>query len=145
MNNTATLAIEPEEIAPASLKLHFPFGLLGFESIEHFVLISDPAEAPFSWLQVENDPSLAFIVCSPFEILPTYAPDIPAEDVASLGLAGPDDVSLLCIVTLQPDGRATANLKGPVVINRHTAKAKQVVLANAAHYPLQHPLPVAGR
>jgi flagellar assembly factor FliW len=33
-------------------------------------------------------------------------------------------------------------LKGPVVINRNTGVGKQVVIANAAQYSVQHPLPV---
>ena len=33
--------------------------------------------------------------------------------------------------------------KGPIVINRYTLTAKQVVLANAGRYSLQHPLPVS--
>jgi flagellar assembly factor FliW len=35
-------------------------------------------------------------------------------------------------------------LKGPVVINRNTGVAKQVVIANAVEYSVQHPLPVNG-
>lgn len=126
-------------------RIHFPFGLLGFESIKNFLLIAEPDHAPFSWLQVEDDPALAFIVISPFEILPGYEPDIPASDVDGLGLSDPEDVTLYCIVTVRGGGGATANLKGPIVVNRHTAEAKQVVLTNAARYQLQHPLPLSER
>ena len=48
------------------------------------------------------------------------------------------------IVTLRANGRATMNLKGPVVLNRYTLTGKQVVITNAAQYALQHPLPVVG-
>jgi flagellar motor component MotA len=37
---------------------------------------------------------------------------------------------------------APHNLKGPVVFNRRTLVGKQVVLANAAAYSIQHPLSV---
>jgi flagellar assembly factor FliW len=33
-------------------------------------------------------------------------------------------------------------LKGPVVINRQTRTGKQVIIANAADYSVEHPLPV---
>ncbi|MEJ0091179.1 MAG: motility-associated protein [Limisphaerales bacterium] len=41
--------------------------------------------------------------------------------------------------------RPTVNLKGPLIINRHTLAGKQVILANAnaTDYSVQHPLPVA--
>jgi flagellar assembly factor FliW len=32
------------------------------------------------------------------------------------------------------------NLKGPIVVNRHTLVAKQVVPHNAADYSVRHPL-----
>jgi flagellar assembly factor FliW len=34
------------------------------------------------------------------------------------------------------------NLKGPIIINRNTHIGKQVVIANASDYSVQHPLPV---
>jgi flagellar assembly factor FliW len=49
---------------------------------------------------------------------------------------------VLNIVTLAQDGRATINLKGPIVINRKTLVARQVVPVNALHFNLHHPLPV---
>jgi flagellar assembly factor FliW len=35
------------------------------------------------------------------------------------------------------------NLKGPIVVNRFTLIGKQVVIANASQYSLQHPIVVA--
>jgi len=136
---------EPVQLEPAvGLKIiRLPLGLLGFENIKEYVLISEPDQAPFQWLQVPHDSSLAFIVVSPFEVLLGYEPDIPKPDVDFLGLTSPADARLLNIVTLPGNGRATINLKGPIVLNCHTLIGKQVVLTNAARYALQHPLPVA--
>ena len=66
--------------------------------------------------------------------------DIDDEQVA-VKLESPDDALLLNIVTLRRGARATVNLKGPIVINRFSLTGKQVVLANAADYSVQHPLP----
>ena len=104
---------------------------------------TDPAAAPFQWLQLQDDPSLAFLVVSPFLAVADYQPEISPADVGYLGMVAPTDALLLNIVTLRGNGRATLNLKGPILINRHTRLAKQVVLANAADYALQHPLPQA--
>jgi flagellar assembly factor FliW len=133
---------EPPAVASAS-EVRLPMGLLGFEQIKEYMLIADPEEEPFAWLQVKGDASLAFIVINPFLVAPDYSPDLPPQDVEFLGLEQPEDAALFNIVTLHGPGRATLNLKGPIVLNRHTLIGKQVVVANASEYSVQHPLPVA--
>lgn len=131
---------------PAGVKttLQFPNGLLGFENIKHFELISLEEEHPFSWLRAEEDPAVAFLVIPPFPFFPEYHPDIPTDDVRALGLEAPQDALVYNIVTLRSHQRATVNLKGPLVINRHSLLGKQVVLANAMKYSVHHPLPTEG-
>jgi flagellar assembly factor FliW len=134
--------IEAEMPAVAAFcEVRLPMGLLGFERIKDYLLISSPAEEPFRWLRVKDDPSLAFLVLEPFFALAEYQPDIPQTDVEFLGLRGPDDAILYNIVTLRAGQRATINLKGPIVINRNTGLGKQVIVANASQYSVQHPLP----
>ena len=129
----SSLALSSETV------IHLPSGLLGFEQVKRYVL-TPAAEQPFYWLRAANDPSLSFLVVSPFEVLDSYAPDIPTEEVRALGIECPDDVTLLNIVTLRSQGMATVNLKGPIVINRFSRVARQVIIANSASYSLQHPL-----
>ena len=139
-------AVEPIELESLTARsekiVHLPLGLLGFERIKNYSLLENSHEAPFRWLQVVDDPSLAFLVLSPFDALPDYEPDVATEDVEFLELSSPTDALLFSVVTLRANGRATVNLKGPIAINRHTLKGKQVVLSNAARYALDHPLPV---
>jgi flagellar assembly factor FliW len=123
--------------------VRMPNGMLGFEHIKNYVLSTNPEEHPFSWLQVQDDIALAFVVVDPFIALPSYQPDIPQADVDFLNLKNPDDALLLGIVTIHDEQRASVNLKGPIVINRHTHVAKQVIIANAGAYSVTHPLPVA--
>lgn len=123
--------------------VHLPLGLLGFEHIKRYTLLQNSSESPFRWLQVIDQPDLAFLVLPALEVFPDYEPDVPAEDVKFLGLTGPDDALVFNIITLSAKGSATANLKGPIVINRFTLKGKQVVLANASRYSIQHPLPLS--
>ena len=124
--------------------VRMPAGLLGFEHMKDYLLIAKPGEAPFRWLQVKNNPSLAFVVIEPLHFMPDYQPDIPSADVELLGLTSPDDAAVYVIVTVFGPRRASVNLKGPIVINRNTGLGKQVVIANAAQYSVQHPLPVNG-
>lgn len=132
----ATMEVGRENI------VHLPLGLFGFESIKDYVLLTEPGQEPFRWLQVLNDPSLAFLVVPPFAVLPEYSPQISPEDTRILGLVRPADALLYNIVTLR-GSRATVNLKGPIVVNRYTLRGKQVVISNAAGYSLHHPLPAA--
>ena len=120
--------------------IRLPFGLLGFEHVKQYMLLANPAEDPFMWFQMLDDPKRAFLVAPPSRLLPDYQPDISDDEVEFLELSGPDDAFLLNIVTLRGNGQATVNLKGPVVINRRTLIGKQVIPNNAAKYSLHHPL-----
>jgi len=123
--------------------VHLPLGLLGFEPIKRYALLENQNESPFRWLQVIDNPNLAFLVLPALEVFPEYEPDVPPEDVKFLELNNPEDALVFNIVTLQAKGSATVNLKGPIVINRFTLQGKQVVLANASRYSIQHPLPLS--
>jgi flagellar assembly factor FliW len=139
-NETATT--QPMPGAPSNL-VRLPLGLLGFEKYKEYVLLADPAEQPFAWLRVAGNTSLAFVVMDPFVVVPDYKPEIPQADVDFLGIKEAADALLLVIVTIHNQSRATMNLKGPVVINRHSHIAKQVIIANAMDYSVEHLLPVA--
>lgn len=130
-------------VAPANNRIQMPAGILGFERIKDYVLLANPSEMPFAWLRPADSATIAFIVINPFLVMPGYAPDIPEVDVEFLGLKEPGDALLFSIVTLRGPNRATLNLKGPIVINSHTHIGKQVIIANAGNYSVEHPLPVA--
>jgi flagellar assembly factor FliW len=135
--------IEPEKkVLATQTLLQLPYGLLGFEKVKKFALIAKPDEEPFMWLQMLENGRKSFLVVSPFLVMPEYQPDIPGDDVEFLGLADPTDALVFNICTLRGPGQATINLKGPVVINRHTMIGKQVIPNNAMQYALNHPLPV---
>ncbi len=140
---TTAITDAPETALSKECSLELPLGLLGFETIKHFVLSSNDDEAPFQWLQMVDAPRHSFVVVEPATLVADYHPDLSDEDVRFLGLEGADDALVLNIVTLRPGGRPTMNLKGPLVINRRTLIGKQVIPLNAARFPLQHPLPAA--
>lgn len=118
--------------APASLReLHFDDGLPGFPGDRRFTLTPWGAEdSPFSVLQDVDDADLRFVVVPPEVFFPTYAPMLADDDAARLDLREPEDAIVLVVVTLGArPADATANLLGPVVVNRHSLAAAQVVLA----------------
>ena len=142
MKCSTLIDTEAPEMAQVS-QVQLPMGLLGFEHLKDYLLVANPGEEPFMWLQVKSDGPLAFVVVNPFLVAPDYQPDLPQADVDFLGIQDPDDALLFNIVTLHAGGGATVNLKGPIVINRQSLIGKQVVLANASEYEVEHPLPTS--
>jgi flagellar assembly factor FliW len=117
--------------APPSLReLHFDDGLPGFPGNRRFTLTRwGDEDSPFSVLQDLDDGGLRFVVVPPELFFPTYAPVLTDDDAARLELRVPEDAIVLVVVTLgDRPADATANLLGPIVVNRHSLAAAQVVL-----------------
>jgi flagellar assembly factor FliW len=111
-------------------RISFPLGLLGFEPLKEYVLL-DAERQPFYWLQSLEVEQLAFILVNPFLFRPDYELDIDDEDLQDIGLSGPEKALIFSVVTIPPDGGPmTANLQGPLVINRDTRTGKQAVLTD---------------
>jgi flagellar assembly factor FliW len=111
-------------------KITISAGLFGFESFKDYILL-DAERQPFYWLQSMDVERVAFILVSPFLFRPDYELDISDEDLAEIGIAEPQNALIFSIVTIPPDGGPmTANLQGPVVINRETRQGKQFVLTD---------------
>lgn len=76
---------------------------------------------------------------------PDYEPEVDDLTVDRLDLETPDDALVLAVVTFgdKPE-EATANLMAPIVINRYTREAAQIVLlpgtGDPEAYPLHAPL-----
>jgi flagellar assembly factor FliW len=109
-------------------RIEFPFGLLGFEKFKKYVLL-DARQQPFYYLQSVDVPEIAFVLIDPFLFRPDYSPDIDDTELAEIGVEKPEDALVFSIVTIPNDGSPmTANLMGPVVINRANRVARQTVL-----------------
>ena len=109
--------------------IHFPLGLLGFETQQRFVLIDSDEVAPLRWLQAVGTPELAFLVVEPDLFFPDYQVRLSADDRHVLELGPEDAAVVLCLVVI-PDQpiEMTANLMGPLVMNPEKRLGKQVVL-----------------
>jgi flagellar assembly factor FliW len=138
-----TLEVMPTERHATNDKnvIQLPYGLLGFERVKNYVLLTRPQEEPFMWFQMVGEAKRAFLVVPPHFVLADYRPDLSELDVAFLELNDPSEAFILNIVTLRGPGEATVNLKGPIVINRRTLIGKQIIPVNAAEYAIRHPLP----
>jgi flagellar assembly factor FliW len=112
-------------------KVVFPNGLLGFETLKEYVLL-DAEQQPYYWLQSVDTEQVAFILINPFLFRPDYEANIDNEELKSVDISDPCKALIFSIVTIPSDGGPiTANLQGPLVINRETRKGLQVVLTDA--------------
>jgi flagellar assembly factor FliW len=121
-------------------ELHFPSGLPGFPDVRRFVLVRLGDElSPFSVLRgldepADDRPALEFVVTHPGLFFPDYEPEIDDDTANRLELTAADDALLLVIVTVaDPVADSTANLLGPIVVNRHTRVAAQAVLGSSGY------------
>jgi flagellar assembly factor FliW len=109
----------------------FPAGLLGFEQFKDYVLL-DARQKPFFYLQSLDVTELSFILIDPFLFRADYTVDVSDEALGEIGVAKPEEVLVFAIVTVPGDGAAaTANLMGPLVINKSNRKGMQAVLTDA--------------
>jgi flagellar assembly factor FliW len=129
--------IDEPVIDAAIPELRFPAGLPGFPGERRFGLVRwGGDDSPFSLLQSIEEDGLQFLVVPPDVFFPDYAPEVGDDVVSSLGLQAPEDAILLVIVTVGDAPQdATANLLGPVVVNRHTLVGAQAVLTTGDHDP----------
>jgi flagellar assembly factor FliW len=112
-------------------RISFPLGLLGFEPIKEYILL-DAERQPFYWLQALEVEQVAFILINPFLFRPDYELDINDEELLDIGLSGPEKALIFSVVTIPPEGNPmTANLQGPLIINREIRCGKQVVLSDS--------------
>lgn len=123
----------------SAMPLTFLRDLLGFRGAVHFVLepLGDSADGVFAhlrctdtaWLsgdrRVDN---LSLLVTTPGVFWPNYEVRVDQTMVDELGLSQPGDVGLLAIVrSRHPLTTSTVNLYSPIVFNRRTGQADQLV------------------
>ena len=126
----ATKAYGPVDVDECQ-KIAFPSGLLGFESLKDYVLL-DAEQQPFYWLQSVDEEQVAFVLINPFLFRPDYEMDIDNEELRLIEISDPGKAMIFSIVTI-PSGNSpmTANLQGPLVINRENRLGIQAVLTDS--------------
>ena len=111
-------------------KLFFSQGLYGFEEYNDYVLL-EAEHKPFYWLQSVTEKEIAFVLINPFVFRPDYEVNIANDELEEIGITAPEKALIFAIVTIPPDGSPmTANLQGPLVINRENMTGKQAILTD---------------
>ena len=113
-------------------RITFPDGILGFADCKEYDLAPVATGSPIHWLQSHDEPGRGFALAPPgLFCRGRYEVPLSAEDRRVLGLEEEDETDVFVIVNVSADGPSiTGNLKGPIVINRRSRLAKQVVIYN---------------
>lgn len=107
----------------------------GFEPHTRFTLDPvDGADGLFS-LGAVDDHALRLYLLDPQHVVAGYAPTLSDEQAGQLGLTAPDDAMLLVVANPGSDG-VHVNLLAPIVANRSTGVAAQLIL-EGQDYPLR--------
>ena len=120
-------------------KIYFSNGLLGFENLKDYLLL-DAAQQPFYWLQSLDVPELAFVMINPGIFRQNYNPEISVSELEEINLkvAESEESLVFAIVTIPEEhSKMTANLQGPIIINREKKIGRQCISTNN-EYKTQH-------
>lgn len=107
----------------------FSEGLLGFTDLKTFVLLEDPSDDIFAWLQSCEEPAIAFPVLEPELFATDYVAQLTRSDLQALESQNGDVFRTFCVVTIPDDPTMmTANLKAPIIVNLRNRQGRQCVL-----------------
>jgi flagellar assembly factor FliW len=108
----------------------FDQGLIGFESLNGFLILSHGEGSPFRWLQSIDEPALAFLTADPNQFLPEFAIDLSDALASELELTSETATLILATVSIPPGkpDDLTLNLAGPIILNLDSRSGKQIVV-----------------
>ena len=111
-------------------RITIPQGLFGFEDYKNYLLI-DAEQRPFFWLQSTDETDIAFILINPFLFRPDYEVNVGNDELAEIDIKTPENALIFSIVTIPQDGGPmTANLQGPLIINKEKMTGMQAILTD---------------
>lgn len=121
----------------------FKNGILGLEEQKEYILLDHPGTDIIKWLQSVKNPDMALPMINPGYFFPKYSPKISPDDLLDLNIKAPEDVAVLCVITIPKDiKKSVVNLKAPIVINHTNRLADQLIVENP-EYSIREPLNLA--
>ncbi|MEC8557402.1 MAG: flagellar assembly protein FliW [Planctomycetota bacterium] len=115
----------------------FPKGLIGFESVRHWIIVPDPMSEDVAWIQSIAEEQVALPIISPRKFAPDYKVCISNRQLSDLHIRRTDQIYVFSVVS--KSGKSlTMNLRSPVVINLTKRLACQVI--SSENLPIAVPL-----
>lgn len=102
----------------------------GFPAHQQFVLVRLNDQGLLYAFTSIQDPELRFLVAPPEPFFPDYAPEIENEVFAALNTKDPDRLLVMVVITAGVN-ETTANLMAPIIVDRDSRRAMQVVLSDS--------------
>jgi flagellar assembly factor FliW len=99
----------------------------GFPAHRQFVLVRLNDDGLLYAFTSIDDPELRFLVAPPEPFFPDYAPEIDDEVFAALNTKDSDRLLVMVVITAGVN-ETTANLLAPIIVDRDSRRAMQVVL-----------------
>ena len=134
---TASRPIEDTMIDPSlglpTISMAVP--MPGFPAHREFVLVRLNEDGLLYAFTSVEDPELRFLVAPPEPFFPEYAPEIDESVFAALNTKDPDRLLLMVVITAGVN-ETTANLLAPIILDRDSMRAQQVVL-NHSQFPVR--------
>lgn len=119
--------------------IHFPMGLPGYPDDLNFLMLDmEETSDTFFWLQSLDDGEVCFPLMNVYKARPDYDPIVNMEELADLGEIGGQSLEIYNIAVIPGDiSQTRVNLRAPVIFNRDTRRAKQVICTNE-DYAVRH-------
>ncbi len=119
----------------------FVLPIIGFDSLQRYVILDPDQDSLFKWLQSLEDPGLAFPIISVAALSFDYSIDIPDNVVEDLEIKTAESILVMNITSIpheNPKG-TTINLLAPLIFNIENQKAGQIVLSGSG-YDISYPM-----
>ena len=117
-------------------------GFIGLPEVKQLEIVNLSESWPLTTLRSPDPQGLHFLAIEPHDFIPGYVLELNDIDTEALGIARVEDALVFNIVTVhsaEPQF-VTTNLIGPVVVNRVTGLARQVIITNSDQYSARHVL-----
>ncbi|MEI8217041.1 MAG: flagellar assembly protein FliW [Eubacteriales bacterium] len=128
---------------PIEAIYQFPQGLYGFDSEKEFALFTRLVDdVNFLYLQSTNEPSLCFFVVEPWDLFPSFEPELSSEELKDLDVESVEELIFLSIAAIPSNVKdMTLNIKSPIVLNPVSQKGMQLILHNVDYKVRFQPFP----
>lgn len=117
----------------------FPQGLIGMETLRHWVILPDDQNESVAWLQSASRGDRAIAMISPRAFFDDYRVRVSRRELACLDLKGDSEVYVLTTVSGHV-GKLTTNLRSPLLVNFSKRLGCQVITDDLQ--PIQQSLPI---
>jgi flagellar assembly factor FliW len=139
MTQPAAAAAPVEAEITVSETVTFPNGIPGFEACHRWVVLAAEGQTPLRRLHAVDGVEASFLALDPRQVLEGYRCELSDADRARIGADTTTPLLWLALVSVEPGGAVSINLRAPIVINPKTMMGQQV-LPHDSVYPLRHVL-----